>query len=162
MTINKEKWQELAEKYDTKAKWADALLLLNFEEHEDLISALIELDPQDLAGETKGTEIYVNLGNPGTSAPIAEVKDLDVTKIRDSVQDHLDEVDRILDESREAQASLENRMDAIDDELKESLDFISSKLENAETHYHFNGREVTSTSPGEIVKIINRGLGRDT
>lgn len=49
MTINKEKWHEIAEKYDTKAKWADAILLLNLEDHEDLISALIELDPQDLA-----------------------------------------------------------------------------------------------------------------
>ena len=49
MTVNKEKWQELSEKYNTKAKWADAILLLSLEEHEDLISALIELDPRDLA-----------------------------------------------------------------------------------------------------------------
>lgn len=49
MTISKEKWQEISEKYDTKAKWADAILLLNLEDHEDLISALIELDPLDLA-----------------------------------------------------------------------------------------------------------------
>lgn len=48
MTVNKEKWQELAEKYDTKAKWAEAIILLNPEDHEDLISALIELDPQDI------------------------------------------------------------------------------------------------------------------
>ena len=48
MTINKEKWHEIAEKYDTKAKWADAILLLNLEDHEELISALIDLDPQDL------------------------------------------------------------------------------------------------------------------
>lgn len=48
MAIDKEKWQEIAEKYDSKAKWADAILLLNLEDHEDLISALIELDPRDL------------------------------------------------------------------------------------------------------------------
>lgn len=76
MSVDKEKWQELAEKYNTKAKWADAILLLNLEDHEDLISALIELDPQDLAGETKGTEIYVNLSNPGTSAPIPFPEDI--------------------------------------------------------------------------------------
>lgn len=67
MTINKEKWQELAEKYDTKAKWADALLLLNFEDHEDLISALIELDPQDLVGTPTG-DIYVTCNIPPSSA----------------------------------------------------------------------------------------------
>ena len=159
MTVNKEKWQKIAEKYDSKAKWADAILLLNLEDHEDLISALIELDPQDLVGSSGGSEVYLNFGTLPTSTPIAEVKELDVTKIRDSVQDHLDEVDRILDESRTAQAYLESKMDAIDVELKESLDFISSKLENAETHYHFNGRGVTYPSPEEIVKAINRELG---
>ena len=33
MTINKEKWQALAEKYDSKAKWADAIMLLTLEDH---------------------------------------------------------------------------------------------------------------------------------
>ena len=33
MTVNKEKWQALAEKYDSKAKWADAILLLSLEDH---------------------------------------------------------------------------------------------------------------------------------
>ncbi len=67
MSVNKEKWQELAEKYDTKAKWADALLFLNIEDHEDLISALIELDPQDLAGTPTG-DIYVTCNIPPSSA----------------------------------------------------------------------------------------------
>ena len=63
MTVNKEKWQELAEKYDTKAKWAEAIILLNPEDHEDLISALIELDPQDLAGtSSKGSQPIITDG----------------------------------------------------------------------------------------------------
>lgn len=66
MAIDKKKWQEISEKYDTKAKWADAILLLNLEDHEDLISALIELDPQDLVGRSPG-DIYVTWINPPTS-----------------------------------------------------------------------------------------------
>lgn len=75
MTVNKEKWQEIAEKYDSKAKWADAIMLLTLEEHEDLISALIELDPQDLVGRSGGPEVYLNFSGPSTSALISEVRD---------------------------------------------------------------------------------------
>lgn len=67
MAIDKKKWQEISEKYDTKAKWADAILLLNLEDHEDLISALIDLDPQDLVGRSPG-DIYITWNNPPTSS----------------------------------------------------------------------------------------------
>lgn len=80
MTVNKEKWQEIAEKYDSKAKWAEAIILLNPEDHEDLISALIELDPQDLVGSSGGPEVYLNFSGPSTSALISEA-DEDIVKI---------------------------------------------------------------------------------
>lgn len=74
MTINKEKWHEIAEKYDTKAKWADAILLLNLEDHEELISALIELDPRDLA----------SAGGAGSSPTLSDViLNLDTSKLPD-------------------------------------------------------------------------------
>ena len=69
MTVNKEKWQEIAEKYDSKAKWAEAIILLNPEDHEDLISALIELDPQDLVGRAPG-DIYVTWNNSPTASTV--------------------------------------------------------------------------------------------
>lgn len=42
-------------------------MLLNPEDHEDLISALIELDPQDLVGMSTG-DIYVTCNIPPSSA----------------------------------------------------------------------------------------------
>ena len=72
MTVNKEKWQELAEKYNTKAKWAEAILFLNHEEHEELISSLIELDPQDLVGSSGGPEVHLNFSGGVVNCSIRE------------------------------------------------------------------------------------------
>lgn len=66
MTINKEAWKKIAEKYDSKAKWADAILFLNLDDHEDLLSALIELDPSDVRGLIS-TEQITNVMNLDTS-----------------------------------------------------------------------------------------------
>lgn len=161
MTINKEKWQELAEKYDTKAKWADAILLLNLEDHEDLISALIELDPQDILEKSKGTEIYTNFGSSLTSAPVAEVQSINVTPIRDAVQENLKVLDKIIEESRAQQQALEDQLNADNAGIKESLEFISSKLDEAEKGHTFS---VFGTTPEDFYNKVNRArrdLGRD-
>ena len=72
MTVNKEKWQELAKKYNTKAKWADAILLLSLEDHEDLISALIELDPQELVDNSGDSTISLNFSGGVVNCSIRE------------------------------------------------------------------------------------------
>lgn len=97
MTVNKEKWQELAEKYNTKAKWAEAILFLNHEEHEELISSLIELDPQELVDNSGDSAISLNFSGPSTSALISEVRDPeDVAKNRDTVEDIVKIINREL------------------------------------------------------------------
>lgn len=70
MSIDKKKWQDIAEKYDTKAKWADALLMLNTDDHDDIISALIELDPKDLIAEDPRTNVVFKM----TPTEISEAK----------------------------------------------------------------------------------------
>ena len=78
MTVNKEKWQELAEKYNTKAKWAEAIVLLNPEDHEDLISALIELDPQELVDNSGDSAISLNFSGGVVNCSVREE---DIVKI---------------------------------------------------------------------------------
>lgn len=72
MTVNKEKWQDLAKKYNTKAKWAEAIVLLNPEDHEDLISALIELDPQELVDNSGDSAISLNFSGGVVNCSIRE------------------------------------------------------------------------------------------
>ena len=138
MTVNKKKWQEIAEKYDTKAKWAEAIILLNPEDHEDLISALIELDPQDIAG-------------PRTSTPA------DVT----SIQENLKVMDQILADCRAQQSALAAVVTADYEELRESLDTLSVKLGDTDIHYHFSINGEPMLTSEEIARLV-ADTDRDT
>ena len=146
MTVNKEKWQEIAEKYDSKAKWADALLLLNFEDHEDLISALIELDPQDLVGpNSKGSQPIITDG---------WVTNLATEKIepRYDYAPRLEKLEELMNES-------EARLNDVDNKITAALHQLDKALASHE------GVTVNLSEfpidPKEIVKAINRELGRD-
>lgn len=138
MTANKKTWQEIAEKYDTKAKWAEAIILLNPEDHEELISALIELDPQDIA-------------SPRTSTLD------DVT----SIQENLKVMDQILADCRSEQVAMEAVVTSDYEELRESLDALNSKLEDSDIHYHFSINGEPMLNSAEIARLV-ADIDRDT
>lgn len=53
MTTDKNTWSKLSKKYPTKASWVRALNDLSWGEHDDLFSAIIDLDISDLASESR-------------------------------------------------------------------------------------------------------------
>ena len=53
MTTDKNTWSKLSKKYPTKASWVRALNDLSWGEHDELFSALIDLDISDLASESR-------------------------------------------------------------------------------------------------------------
>lgn len=140
MTVNKEKWQEIAKRYDSKAKWADAILLLNPEDHEDLISALIELDPQDL--------LDIN----SESAQTTRVSNLDTDKIehRYDYTPRLEKLEELMNESEARLNDADNKISAALDQLDKALASHEGTIVNLSEF---------SVDPKEIIKAINRELG---
>lgn len=135
--MTKNTWKALAEKYDTKAKWADALLFLNTDDHEELVSALIELSPEDIVKKSGDIgSVHINVSSPvspDSDVVVRELNRLDIAKIR------LDEADEKLDEVKKAQDKAQKSLDiatAAAQEISEvqarldniSLDNISSKV----------------------------------
>lgn len=126
MTIDKNTWQALAEKYDTKAKWAEALLFLNTDEHEDLISALIELSPEDILKKSGNIgSVHINVSDPVSSVPDVAVRELDRLDVSEL---HLSEEDVKIDTAQKAfdiatavaqdVRDIQARLDDIDSQLK--------------------------------------------
>lgn len=145
MTVNKEKWQEIAEKYNTKAKWAEALLMLNPDDHDDLISALIELDPQDL--------VDIEDGYPQPVIASTWVSNLATEKIepRYDYTPRLDRIEEIIKES-------EARLTEAELKASEALEQLDEALaSNAGTTVNLG--EIT-VDPEEIAMAIKRELGR--
>lgn len=146
MTVNKEKWQEIAEKYNTKAKWAEALLMLNPEDHDDLISALIELDPQDL--------VDIEDGYPQPVITSTWVGNLATEKIepRYDYAPRLEKLEELISESedrlKEAELKASEAVDKLDKALSSNVGTTVNLCE-------------LSKDPIEIIKAVNRELGRD-
>lgn len=144
MTVNKEKWQEIAKKYDTKAKWADAILLLNLEEHEDLISALIELDPHDLLeAEEDGYQV----------PSVSPISTINISKL-EPLYDH----STSLAKAEETMEAAKNRIDEIERKSDEALNRIEELLTRP--------RDITinssypKVSTEEMIKTLKQELER--
>lgn len=154
MSIDKKKWQDIAEKYDTKAKWADALLMLNTDDHDDIISALIELDPQDLIPE----EPWIVDRNPVINT--TWVSTLDTTKVTGAREGNaLEKAEEALQKSEEALESL--------DAVTADIAALDTKLEAVEAKSKVSLADVILNldtdklpDPQEIIKLINRDLRR--
>lgn len=118
MTIDKNTWQALAEKYDTKAKWADALLFLRTDDNEDLISALIELSPEDILKKAENTDsVYVNVSSPVSPEDVVlDISRLDVSNLHlaeadvkiNTAQKALDIATAVAQDVSDVQARLDN------------------------------------------------------
>lgn len=149
MSIDKKKWQDIAEKYDTKAKWADALLMLNTDDHDDIISALIELDPKDLLPQGVSTipESVVNT--------VWTANKLDTTKISvNSVDISLEKSEKALQKAEEALETLDTQLSLILGEL----DAIHNKLDSANTPPKL---DFVGLDPESIADGINKAIKRD-
>lgn len=153
MSVNKNKWQAIAEKYDSKAKWADALLMLNLEDHDDLLSALVELSPEDLAREEMDSEYVVNstwVNNLDTSKITVDRRAEEALEKARQALDAVDKVDmqtsQVLVELANLQAKLE------DTEKADDKSFLNLIL-------NFDGSSLPD--PEEVANAIKRELGRD-
>lgn len=149
MSINKKKWQDIAEKYDTKAKWADALLMLNTDDHDDIISALIELDPKDLVSQVREDSI------PEHVIDRVWLTKLDTTKLTVARERNaLEKAEEALQKSEEALETLDTQLSLILGEL----DAIHNKLDSANTPPKL---DFVGLDPESIADGINKAIKRD-
>lgn len=139
MTIDKNTWSKLSKKYPTKASWVRALNDLSWGEHDELFSALIDLDIADLA-----TTQDPNTTHVGSVSIAAIDPDKIVTKY-DKIQDSLDKSEQALAEANDAQA----RVDSLLEDLNDQVD--------REVTLHFHNSLVDEE---EIISVVNRELGR--
>lgn len=151
MSINKEKWAEIAKKYPSKASWVKALQELDYaEENEDLFSALIELDPSDLVNHNKigSTGVKVNW-----DSPYGNIQKIINTTTPEPAQNRLDAVEKELAEARDLIAEAQVTADAALMEIQ-SLD-VSKIKESPDIHISY-----PAVDSKEILDIVNRELGR--
>lgn len=139
MTIDKNTWSKLSKKYPTKASWVRALNDLSWGEHDELFSALIDLDIADLA-----TTQDPNTTHVGSVSIAAIDPDKIVTKY-DKIQDSLEKSEQALAEANDAQARVDSLLKDLDDQV------------DREVNLHFHSPLVNDE---EIISAVNRELGR--
>lgn len=154
MTIDKNTWSKLSKKYPTKASWVRALTDLSWGEHDELFSALINLDIADLAPEEHITNIADleaearSVDDPSpTHIGSVHIAAIDPDKIDakyDKVQDSLEKSEQALDAANVALA----RVDSLLEELSDQVD------RGVNLHFH----NPSMDDYEEIISSINRAL----
>lgn len=168
MTIDKNTWQKLTKKYPTRAAWARGLNDLVWGEHEELYSALLELAPADLA-----TEENPSITWSSDNSPVARLDTSKIQNSTDKAQEALDRAAEALNAAYDAANKVESlladraEIQAVHAETQaasdEALAHLEAKLTdtvkpNTEVHLHFNNPHLADDE--EIIKVINRELGR--
>lgn len=91
MTIDMNTWSKLSKKYPTRASWVRALNDLSWGEHDELFSALIDLDISDLASESRADDLS-NEVDRGVSLhfPSPRADDEEIISVVNRALDRLD------------------------------------------------------------------------